>query len=145
MEEGAWGAVVIQQAATSNLLAARQIGNSSYNGTSAVRVYYVQARNEAAVNGYLVPYIQQELGAIVAQASAASAAQYLASVAGNTTAINLLAQAPTTISNSVWYTLVNLRPDTQPVAGAILLVGLIYLLIFAFVITLNNSACRDLM
>ncbi|RSH94790.1 hypothetical protein EHS25_004596 [Saitozyma podzolica] len=144
VEEGAWGAIVIQQSATSNLLAARQIGNSSYNGTSAVNVYYVQARNEAAVNGYLVPYIQQELGAIVARASAASAAQYLASVAGNATAINLLAQAPTTVSNSVWYTLVNLRPDTQPVAGAILLVGLIYLLIFSFVITLNNSACRDL-
>jgi hypothetical protein len=75
VEEGAWAAIVIEPFATANLLEARQTGNASYNGSSAVHVYYAQARQENAVNGYLVPYIQQELGMVVAQASAQSTAQ----------------------------------------------------------------------
>ena len=59
--------------------------------------------------------------------------------------MRMLAQAPTTVSNSVYFTLVNLRPYNQPVATAITLVGLIYMLIFAFIITMTNSACRDIM
>lgn len=65
--------------------------------------------------------------------------------AGNVTAMNLLAQAPSTVTNGVFYTLVNLRPYNQPVATAITLVGLIYMLIFAFIITMTNNACREIM
>lgn len=57
----------------------------------------------------------------------------------------LLAQAPTTISNSVYYQMENLRPYTQPVAQAIVLVGLIYMLIFAFIITMMNNGAREVM
>jgi hypothetical protein len=64
---------------------------------------------------------------------------------GNATAIGLLAAAPSTIHNAIYYTMVNLRPYNQPVATAITLVGLIYMLIFAFVITMSNNACRDIM
>jgi hypothetical protein len=75
VEEGAWAAIVVQPGVTANLLTARQTGNSSWNGTSAVHVYYNQGRQETAVNSYLVPYIQAELGAIVGQASAQSIGQ----------------------------------------------------------------------
>jgi hypothetical protein len=64
---------------------------------------------------------------------------------GNATAMNLLAQAPSTISNSVSYQLNNLRPYNQPVATAITLVGLIYMLIFAFTLTMSGAAVRDIM
>jgi hypothetical protein len=57
--------------------------------------------------------------------------------------VALLAQAPTTVHNSVYFTLTDIRPYDQPVA--ITLVGLIQLLIFAFVITMNNNAVREIM
>jgi hypothetical protein len=59
--------------------------------------------------------------------------------------VALLAQAPTTVHNSVYFTLTDIRPYDQPVAQAITLVGLIQLLIFAFVITMNNNAVREIM
>jgi hypothetical protein len=52
-----------------------------------------------------------------------------------------LARAPLTINPAVSYTMNNLRPYNQPVASAITLVGLIYMLIFA-VITSEVLHCR---
>ncbi|KAL7419021.1 hypothetical protein Q5752_006706 [Cryptotrichosporon argae] len=64
--------------------------------------------------------------------------------AANATAMGLLAQAPATISQGVSYAMVNLRPYNQPVAQAITLVGLIYMLIFSFVVTMSNNAAREI-
>lgn len=69
----------------------------------------------------------------------------LSANAGNAAAINTLAQAPSTLSQPVFYTLANLRPYDQPVATAITLVGLIYMLIFAFIIAMMNNATREIM
>lgn len=57
----------------------------------------------------------------------------------------LLARAPTTVSAPVSFSLVNLRPYNQPVATAITLVGLIYMLIFAFIITMAGAGAREIM
>lgn len=57
----------------------------------------------------------------------------------------LLGQAPGTIANGISYSLNNLRPYNQPVANAITLVGLIYMLIFAFIITMMNNGAREIM
>jgi hypothetical protein len=75
VEEGAWAAIVIQPNVTANLIAARQSGNASYDGSSALQVYYAQARHESAVNSYLLPYMQLELGKVVANVSTQSIAQ----------------------------------------------------------------------
>ncbi|WWD00523.1 hypothetical protein V866_007440 [Kwoniella sp. B9012] len=144
VNEGAWASIVINTGATTNLNQARLNGNASYNGSSAIDVFYAQARMETAVNSYLLPYMQQALGGILGQYNARSAAQYLQANANNATAINALAAAPTTVSNPVWYTLFNLRPYNQPVAQAITLVGLIYMLIFSFIITMSNNAVREI-
>lgn len=66
--------MVIQPGATANLELARSIGNSSYNGSSAIHVYYAQARNENAVGSYLLPLMQQALGQLTGQISARSVA-----------------------------------------------------------------------
>ncbi|WRT64817.1 uncharacterized protein IL334_001753 [Kwoniella shivajii] len=144
VNEGAWAAIVIEAGASTALAQARSIGDSTYNPSSAIGVYYSQARSETAVGSYLLPYMQQALGQILNQYNAQSASQYLQANANNVTAINAIASAPTTISNSVWYTLNNLRPYDQPVAQAITLVGLIYMLIFSFVITMSNNAVREI-
>jgi hypothetical protein len=65
--------------------------------------------------------------------------------AGNQTAINLLAQAPTTIVQPVYFTMNNIRPYNQPVAQAITLVGAIYLLIFSFIVTMILFPIREMM
>ena len=41
--------------------------------------------------------------------------------------------------------MVNLRPYNQPVAAAITLVGLIYMLIFSFIVTMSFNAARQVM
>ncbi|KAK1921555.1 hypothetical protein DB88DRAFT_506410 [Papiliotrema laurentii] len=144
VQEGTWGAIVISEGATLALQTARAIGNASYNGSSAVEVFYAQARQETAVGSYLLPYMQVALAEITGRLSAQSVAQYLSENAGNQTAINALAQAPTTVSNCIFFTLNNLRPYNQPVAAAITLVGLIYMLIFAFILTMSGSAVREI-
>ncbi|ORX38840.1 hypothetical protein BD324DRAFT_576967 [Kockovaella imperatae] len=144
VQEGVWAAIVISEGATEALAQARSIGNSSYNGSNAITVYYAQARNELATGNYLQPYILEDLGMITGRFNAESVAQYLGQNAGNATAMEALARAPTTVVNPVYWTLDNLRPYNQPVATAITLVGLIYMLIFAFIITMTNNAVREI-
>jgi len=65
--------------------------------------------------------------------------------AGNQTAMTLLAQAPSTIVNPVYFTMNNIRPYNQPVAQAITLVGAIYLLIFSFIVSMVLFPIREIM
>lgn len=65
--------------------------------------------------------------------------------AGNETAMTLLAQAPGTIVQPVYFTMNNVRPYNQPVATAITLVGAIYLLIFSFIVTMTLFPVREIM
>ncbi|WWC59308.1 uncharacterized protein I303_101859 [Kwoniella dejecticola CBS 10117] len=144
VQEGAWASIVINAGATETLNQARLIGNSSYNPSEAIQVFYAQARMETAVNSYLVPYIQQALTVILFQFNGRSVAEFLQANANNATALTTLAAAPASISTPVWYSMVNLRPYNQPVAQAITLVGLIYMLIFSFIITMSNNAVREI-
>jgi hypothetical protein len=102
---------------------------------NAISVYYAQGRNEVATGNYLMPITQAILIQAVSQLAAQGAAQYLASIAGNQTAINLLARAPQTIANPVYFQLFNLRPYTAQVATAVTLVGFIYVIILRYVLS----------
>jgi hypothetical protein len=75
VNEGSWAALVIQSGATANLLSARQNGLSTYNGSQAIEIYYSQARNEIAVNSYLIPLLSVHLGQILGRLNAQSVAQ----------------------------------------------------------------------
>lgn len=57
----------------------------------------------------------------------------------------LLAKAPSTVTNCIAWEMINLRPYNQPVATAITLVGMIYMLIFAFNITMMGNAAREVL
>ncbi|KAJ9092723.1 hypothetical protein QFC19_008648 [Naganishia cerealis] len=129
VEQKWWGAVVVNTDATAQLQAARQSGNTTYDPRSAIGFYYVQARMESAINGYLVPITSALLVQTTESWSAQSIAGYLASIAGNTTAVQALASAPRTVTPAVSYTSYNLRPFSNPVATAVTLVGQIYMLI----------------
>jgi len=103
---------------------------------NAISVYYAQARNEVATGNFLMPITQAVLSRATVQLGAQSAAQYLGTIAGNQSAIALLARSPLTISNPVSFQLFNLRPYSSQVASAVTLVGFIYVIILRFVLCL---------
>ncbi|OXC69619.1 hypothetical protein AYX13_01788 [Cryptococcus neoformans] len=72
-----------------------------------------------------------------------SAATYLQDNANDVTAFRFVAQAPSTITNAVWYSMNNLRPYDHPVAQAITLVALMLMPIFSFIMTMTNNAVRE--
>ncbi|TYJ57462.1 hypothetical protein B9479_001779 [Cryptococcus floricola] len=144
VEEGSWGAIVINEGVTGALLQARQNGDASYNGSRVIDAYYAQARQENAANEFLVPLLRASLEKLCENFNLNNSGAYISANSGNSTAMALLGQAPSTISNSVWFTMNNVRPYDQTVGTAITLLGLIFLLIFSFIMTLTNNATREI-
>lgn len=142
VQEGAWASVVVMEGATNNLSRARETADSSYDGRNLVQIVYAQARSETAIGSYLLPALQRDLGKITGKMSAESVSQFLSSASPQS--VQTLARAPTTLTAPISYHPMNLRPYNQPVATAITLVGLIYMLIFSFIITMTNNACREI-
>ena len=69
----------------------------------------------------------------------------VASISQNSTAIGLMHHAPTAFVGSISYAVDPLRPYDQPVVLAIELLGMIYMLIFAFIVTMANAGVRAMM
>ncbi|KAL1710621.1 hypothetical protein EV121DRAFT_275439 [Schizophyllum commune] len=134
VNEKIWVAVVINNGATSNFNDAVSTADPSYNGTSAVTAYGVEARNENAYRSFISPIVQQTM----AQISSQYARQMAGQLANSSNVANILANAPQLIIQPVSFTLVNLRPFDVPVASAVTFVGLIYLLILSFFILLYS-------
>ncbi|KAI0092825.1 hypothetical protein BDY19DRAFT_990504 [Irpex rosettiformis] len=134
VQQQAWVAVVVEANATTRLSNARANGDVNYDPTGAITMYYAQAR--------LPP------SRICTAYATGSAQRYFAQITPgndvNATAVNLLSQAPQTISPGVAWKTVNLRPYTAPAAQAVTLVGNIFLIIFAFIMTMAHSAARTI-
>ncbi|KAI5823692.1 hypothetical protein K523DRAFT_134900 [Schizophyllum commune Tattone D] len=139
VNEKIWVAVVINNGATSNLNDAVSTADPSYNGTSAVTAYGVEARNENAYRSFISPIVQQTM----AQFSSQYARQMAGQLANSSNVANILANAPQLIIQPVSFTLVNLRPFDVPVASAVTFVGLIYLLILSFFIVMIAGGARE--
>ncbi|KAI0653466.1 hypothetical protein C8Q70DRAFT_1035581 [Cubamyces menziesii] len=146
LQEQIWVAVVIQPNATIRLAQARMNGDQSYDPASAIKVYYSQARNEIATGNYIVPLTTQMLQATTSAYATSTAQRVFAQINSNgqpnSTALQMIANAPQTISPAISWTMVNLRPYQAPAAQAVTLVGNIFLCIFAFMITMANSTAR---
>ncbi|KAH8105297.1 hypothetical protein BXZ70DRAFT_515852 [Cristinia sonorae] len=144
--ESAWMAVVVEANATSRLAFARENGDRSYDPTSAVTVYYAQARHEVAVGSYLLPIAQSTLKSVMTGWATSAAQRYFAQISPgstvNATALQMLSVAPQTISPAIDYRMVNLRPYTTPAALAVTLVGNIFLIIFAFFTVMAHNHAR---
>ncbi|KAF9511140.1 hypothetical protein BS47DRAFT_1364082 [Hydnum rufescens UP504] len=134
---------IVSRNATSNLISARENGDASYNQSTAMVFLYNQGRNEVAANSFIVPLSQALISSAAANFAASYASRYLASQSGNATAMAALIAAPQTLTTPISYSMNNLRPYSAPVASALTLVGSIYTIIFAFVITLSGYAIRQ--
>ncbi|TBU27609.1 hypothetical protein BD311DRAFT_723883 [Dichomitus squalens] len=145
-QEQIWIAVVVQANISQKLSLARQVGDTTYDPTSAIKVFYSQARQEIATGNYLVPLTTAMLQETTTTYATASAQRYFAQINNNgqpnATALQLIATAPQTIAPAISWTMVNLRPYNAPAAQAVTLVGNIFLCIFSFMITMANSTAR---
>lgn len=136
--ERVWAAIVVEQNATQRLQAAVAAADAAYNGSLAVTVVLEEARNENAVPVYVQPHIESALQGV----AAAFALQHARQLAGAANLPALLTNAPALITRPVGYTVRDLRPFDVPVAAAVDFVGLIYLLIISFLLTLLNANAR---
>ncbi|KAG8926597.1 hypothetical protein FRC01_008640, partial [Tulasnella sp. 417] len=149
VEEHAWAAVVVNSAATSLLTSARASGNSSYDPRTAITFYYNQGRNEIAANSFIVPYTTALLQSTLTSFNAKFNSEFFTALASDASqmsqqALAAVIQAPLTVSQPFSYEPVNLRPYTKTAAQAVLLVGQIYITIFAFVITMTHDFARGI-
>ncbi|RDX39720.1 hypothetical protein OH76DRAFT_1490876 [Lentinus brumalis] len=148
LEEQVWVAVVVQPNATTHLSRARVNGDQTYDPTTAIKVFYSQARQEIATGNYIVPLTTAMLQATTSAYATQTAQRYFAQINSNgepnSTALQLIANAPQTITPAISWTMVNLRPYNAPAAQAVTLVGNIFLCIFSFMITMANSTARAL-
>ncbi|KAG7441803.1 uncharacterized protein BT62DRAFT_907367 [Guyanagaster necrorhizus] len=141
VDQRAWVAVVIHANATSSLNAAVSSPSSSYNGSTAVTVYVVEARNENAFRSLMRPYIMTTMDTF-SQNFAQWFGTQLAASESSDTLVSILQTAPQIITEPVSYTIDNLRPFNLPVASAITFVGLIYLLVLCYFVVLIGGAAR---
>ncbi|KAF9478431.1 hypothetical protein BDN70DRAFT_808791 [Pholiota conissans] len=133
-----WIAVVINVGATTNLQDAIDAPNASYNGSAAITAYGAEARNE---NAYATQ-VQTSLDIVKFTYATQLATQLSQSIPAENI-VSLLSISPQTIVNPISYTIVNLLPFDQPVASAVVFVGLIYLLILSFFIVMIAYSARE--
>ncbi|KAI0049875.1 hypothetical protein FA95DRAFT_1537385 [Auriscalpium vulgare] len=140
LQDKVWAIVSVNAQATSKLNAAAAAVDSSYNASTAITVYSAEARSE---NAYRV-LIRPNILSLLDRATLAFNTQFVQRIAQTGAAnVTALAQvAPQLLSEPTSYTIVNLRPFDVPVAAAVTFVGLIYLLILAFVVSSANYAAR---
>ncbi|TRM69268.1 hypothetical protein BD626DRAFT_391845 [Schizophyllum amplum] len=139
VNEKVWVAVVINNGATSNLNSAIAATDASYNGSSAVTAYGVEARNENAYRSIISPIVEQTM----LQLSRQFAQQTAKQLANSDNIANILSNAPQLITQPLSFTLDNLRPFDVPVASAVTFVGLIYLLILSFFVVMIGGGARE--
>ncbi|KAF8902701.1 hypothetical protein CPB85DRAFT_1438612 [Mucidula mucida] len=142
VEQKAWIAVVVNAGASDNLTEAAANAVSSYDGTKAITVMAVEARNENAFRSILRPYITTFMNAFISQ-FAQSFTQDLLSTRSDSIR-QILSVSPQVITQPIGYTIDNLRPFDVPVASAITFVGLIYILVLCFVIVQIGAGARFL-
>lgn len=138
-----WIIVTVAENATAKLEEARANGDASYDPRSLISVTYATSRNFQVVPPMVLAPATATLNQALSRLSSQLAGQYLASIAGNQTAINNLANAPQTIASPFILNDRDLRPYDVPVAIAVLVVGLIYLCILAFTATMANFGARQ--
>jgi hypothetical protein len=132
VDERAWVAVAIAQGASERLQRAIAARDAAYNGTAAVTVYAAEARNENAYRDFVAVQAQQGM----TQAMGAFAMQNAMGLGDEAGAV--LAAAPSTVLSPMNYTMENVRPFDIQVATAVDFVGLIYLLILAFIAAVRS-------
>lgn len=133
-----WAAVVVNRGASASLQQAVARQDPNYNGSLAVTAYGCGARDDNAYTSFIVPSIHDGMR----NAQTTFATSHAQSQADAAALGALMRTAPQTITQPLGYVMNDLRPFDVPVAQAVVFVGLIYLLITSFILTLLNFNAR---
>ncbi|KAH9474354.1 Nitrosoguanidine resistance protein SNG1, partial [Psilocybe cubensis] len=129
----------VNQGSSSRLSQSLITPNATYDGSEAVSVFAVEARNENAFRNLIKPSVEGALDAIFKTIATQSAQQ----IANSTNLSELLTISPQTLVTPVSYRMTNLAPFDVPLATAVTFVGLIYQLILSFFIVMITNAARE--
>ncbi|KAN0064117.1 hypothetical protein ACQY0O_003284 [Thecaphora frezii] len=141
IELSAYGIVEIAANATAKLEQARATGDATWDPTSLVSLIYASARNAQVVPSVVVAPAQQTINHALATLSTQLAASFFSNPPANVA--TLVARAPQTIASPIVLLPRDIRHYDTPVAIAVLLVGLIYLCILTFNVTMANFGVRQ--
>ncbi|EPQ27589.1 uncharacterized protein PFL1_04727 [Pseudozyma flocculosa PF-1] len=133
--------VEVQANSTQRLAAARQAGDASWDPSSVVSLIYASGRNNMVVPSLVFSPAQQVVQRAITRLSSQLAADFFRAPPPNVAA--LVAAAPQTVASPIVAVPRDLRRFDQPVATAVLLVGLVLLLIMAFLSTMANFGARQ--
>ncbi|KAF9444277.1 hypothetical protein P691DRAFT_677928 [Macrolepiota fuliginosa MF-IS2] len=139
LEDKTWIAVTINPGTSSALDAALTTPNATYDGSQAISVFGVEARNENVFRNLLRPSVEGPMAAI----SAHFAAQLAQSISDSPALPQLLAIAPQTVTAPISYKIINLCPFDQPIASVATFVGLMFLLILSFLVVMIGYSARE--
>lgn len=123
-----WFAIVIQANATTAMNYAYETGNSSYDPTGSVHVYYGEGRNALAIDEFAYPSVLGLLNSFVAQFAKMKQASLAATNAGNVAALTRQTETPIPISFSIF----NMAPYVPSTAEAATEIGTICTLLPSF-------------
>lgn len=141
-EKHVWFAVAVNSTASSSLAQALAQPNPSYDGSFAITGYGEEARSENGFRSVIRPGFEALMQPIVARFAAQFSAQNISSLPQQQLA-TILNTTPQLVNRPIYYNLVNLRPFDVPVATAVTFVGLIYLLILSFMVTMISAGGRQ--
>ncbi|CAE6337829.1 unnamed protein product [Rhizoctonia solani] len=145
LEEKAWAAITskhINPSASSTLYVARAYGDYTYDQTKAVTLYIEQARNENAAGQLITPIATELLDKTLREFNARDIAAYIRAIRAHPDAVETSLESPSALAGAWWKT-VNLKPWNAAVASPMTIIGQIYLMLFAFILTVMSHQARQ--
>jgi len=138
-EHDTWVAIAITEGTSARLEASYQSPNASYDGSEALVVFAVEARNENIFRAIIRPVVDGTLSGVGRGMAVSGAAR----LADTSILANLMAVSPQTVVAPVGYKIHNLAPFDQPVATAATFVGMLYYLLMGFFVTMTAFMTRE--
>ncbi|KAL7423027.1 hypothetical protein Q5752_002326 [Cryptotrichosporon argae] len=139
-----WAALVINANATQAWIDALENGDSTYDPTGAIGVYYQSARFYQVILLYFDSLISEFAANPLSTARSNALTYFVDEYQGNETALTTAANVPQAIGTAFSYTIFDLRPieKGQWAGAAPMEAGLIYFVIFAFYVALFAGQAR---
>ncbi|ORY31253.1 hypothetical protein BCR39DRAFT_527132 [Naematelia encephala] len=140
-----WAAVVVNANATTAWRNALQTGDSSYDPTGAVGVYYSSARFYQVTLLYVDAILKQNLQTPLSTARGNAYKSFVTTAQSNTTALTLAQAVPQAIGSVFGYTIFDYPNigNNQWGSAAPMEASLIYFVIFAFYIAMFGGIGRN--
>jgi len=138
-----WGAVVVYPNCTSTWESCVASGNTSYDPTGCIGVFWSTARFYQVTLLYIRPLMNELASKVAKQASQQAVQQFLNANGGNAGAIALAAAAPQALATPFSSHQNDLRPINEWAVAAPFEAALIYYLILSFILAAWGNAARQ--